>query len=269
MAPLRLELNRTKDLYNKERSARLASQQETAFLKERVGLLEKQNHDLDREAKTLPAMAESNEILRNDIAQLRQRYKEDKHAMQLQMRSLDLRSSEVEKVKSEVRTLAMKLLDVSTGSSRISSQNHHINQTVPPGQFDYRSSMDSVASVQSGLGNIYYDHEEDDADDNSTHGAKDKDLKTMPAAMDDDTFPDDECARHRQNLPKRRARKKREGAVRAIVDGARQDLIHHQLQWQERIQNQHGQRSCAQIKKSGGGYMFQNDEDDDEFGGKL
>ncbi len=76
--------------------ARLSAQQEASILKDQLSRLEKLNEDLEREVKTIPALAESNEILKADLAQLRQRYKEDKTSMQNQIRSMEVNSRDVE-----------------------------------------------------------------------------------------------------------------------------------------------------------------------------
>ncbi len=94
--PLRQELNRTKEMYSKERMARLSAQQEASILKDQLSRLEKLNEDLEREVKTIPALAESNEILKADLTQLRQRYKEDKTLMQSQIRSMEVNTRDVE-----------------------------------------------------------------------------------------------------------------------------------------------------------------------------
>jgi hypothetical protein len=75
IVPLRAELNRTKDQCNKERMGRLAAQQLVAQMKDQIAMLENANENLNREVKTIPALTESNEILKNDLSQLRKRYK--------------------------------------------------------------------------------------------------------------------------------------------------------------------------------------------------
>jgi chromosome segregation ATPase len=75
IVPLRAELNRTKDQCNKERMGRLAAQQLVAQMKDQIAMLENANENLSREVKTIPALTESNEILKNDLSQLRKRYK--------------------------------------------------------------------------------------------------------------------------------------------------------------------------------------------------
>jgi len=64
MVPLRQELNRSKDMYGKERMARLSAQQETSMLKDQLLRLEKINEDLEREVKTIPSLADSNELMK-------------------------------------------------------------------------------------------------------------------------------------------------------------------------------------------------------------
>ena len=51
MVPVHQELNRLKDLYNRERNARLSAQQETTMLKDQLLRLEKINEDMEREVK--------------------------------------------------------------------------------------------------------------------------------------------------------------------------------------------------------------------------
>ena len=74
MVPLRQELNRTKDSYSKERMARLSAQQETSMLKDQLLRLEKINEDLERDVKSIPALADSNELLKADLQRIRNRY---------------------------------------------------------------------------------------------------------------------------------------------------------------------------------------------------
>jgi len=74
MVPLRQELNRTKDTYSKERMARLSAQQETSMLKDQLLRLEKINEDLERDVKSIPALADSNELLKADLQRIRNRY---------------------------------------------------------------------------------------------------------------------------------------------------------------------------------------------------
>jgi len=115
IVPLRNELNRTKEQCNKERAGRLAAQQQIAQMKDQINMLENANENLDRDVKTIPALSESNEILKNDLSQLRRRYKEEKAQMQKHIKALEGQSRDVESIKGAVRDLSMKLLDVANG----------------------------------------------------------------------------------------------------------------------------------------------------------
>ena len=89
MVPLRQELNRTKEMYSKERMTRLAAQQEVSMLKDQLQRVEKINEDLEREVKSIPALSESNELLKQDLSRVRGRYKEERAALQAQARSVE------------------------------------------------------------------------------------------------------------------------------------------------------------------------------------
>lgn len=112
IVPLRAELNRTKDQCNKERTGRIGAQQQIAAMKDQIAMLENANENLDREVKTIPALTESNEILKNDLAQLRRRYKEEKAQMAKHIKGLEGQSRDVEAIRGCVRELSMKLLDL-------------------------------------------------------------------------------------------------------------------------------------------------------------
>ena len=106
--PLRQEVNRHKEMYSKERMSRLAAQQEVSALKEQLSRVEKLNEDLEREVKTIPAIAESNDILKGDLMQLRQRFKEEKTQMVSQLRALESSARDVEALRGDVKHLAMR-----------------------------------------------------------------------------------------------------------------------------------------------------------------
>lgn len=118
-------------MYAKERVARLALQQEASRLQSIVEQLQSANQDLEREYKTIPALHESNEILRNDLGQLRQRlvpaltipifyglnpvfsrYKEDKLQMGRKIKSLETKLIEAERTKHDMRQIATRLINV-------------------------------------------------------------------------------------------------------------------------------------------------------------
>jgi len=139
VVPIRAELNRVKDQCNKERMGRLAAQQQLAGMKDQIAMLEQANENLDREVKTIPALAESNEILKNDLAQLRRRFKEEKTQMSKHIKQLESQARDVDTVKNVVRDLSMKLLDIAnsgnngTGSNLSTSSNVSINLGMPAG----------------------------------------------------------------------------------------------------------------------------------------
>ncbi len=122
MVPLRQELNRTKDAYSKERMARLSAQQETSMLKDQLLRLEKINEDLERDVKTIPALADSNELLKGDLQRIRNRYKEEKASLTASNTALVETNRDLEASKAEIRALAVKLLDLASQSSQGSSK---------------------------------------------------------------------------------------------------------------------------------------------------
>ena len=113
--PVKNELARTKDVLSKERMAKVSVQQEAAMLKEHVQQLEKSNEDMERDLKTIPALRESNEILKADMAQLRQRHKSDRQSLQHTIKTLEAQKRELEGSRNEIRNLAFKLVELSGG----------------------------------------------------------------------------------------------------------------------------------------------------------
>lgn len=127
MVPMRQELNRTKEAYSKERMARLSAQQETAMLKEQIMRLEKINENLDRECKTIPPLIESNEMLKTDLSNVRKRFKEEKAGLLKQIKGAEASLKDVEAVKSEVRSLSLRLLDLaSNGTNNAGSSSSSV-----------------------------------------------------------------------------------------------------------------------------------------------
>ena len=137
MVPLRQELNRNKDMYAKERMARLSAQQETSMLKDQLLRLEKINEDLEREVKTIPALVDSNELLKTDLTRIRGRYKEEKTQLTTSNQMLSDQNRDLEASKAEIRQLAVRLLDLSSqsggggggggGQGQGQGQNQHHN----------------------------------------------------------------------------------------------------------------------------------------------
>jgi hypothetical protein len=117
MVPLRQELNRTKDALNKERMGRQQIQQELMMLREQCSRLEQQRESLERDTKTIPALTESNEILKSDLSQLRKRFKDEKIAMQKHIKQLEGQAREAEQIKAEVRQMAVRMMELSAGGS--------------------------------------------------------------------------------------------------------------------------------------------------------
>ena len=130
MVPLRQELNRSKEMCSKERQARIAAQQQITQMKEQITQLESLNQTLDRDVKSIPALTESNEILKNDLSSLRKRVKEEKGVMQRHIKQLEARARDAEAVRGSVRELSLKLLDVCNSNSNninISSSSSNNN----------------------------------------------------------------------------------------------------------------------------------------------
>lgn len=124
MVPLRQELNKTKDTYSKERMARLSAQQETSMLKDQLLRLEKINEDLERDVKSIPALADSNELLKADLTRIRNRYKEEKASLTNSNNALMESNRDLEAGKAEIRGLAVRLLDLASQSSKGASQRN-------------------------------------------------------------------------------------------------------------------------------------------------
>lgn len=141
MVPLRQELNRTKDALNKERMARQSMTQEIQMLKEQYARLEQAKNDLERENKSIPAINESNEILKNDLNSLRKRYKEEKSSMQKHIKMLEGQTRDVDSIKTEVRNLAMRLMEVSSGGV---PSNTQANMNVQQQQAQQQSQQANV-----------------------------------------------------------------------------------------------------------------------------
>lgn len=127
MVPLRQELNRSKEMCSKERQARIAAQHQITQMKEQILQLESLSQTLDRDVKSIPALTESNEILKNDLSSLRKRVKEEKGAMQRHIKQLEARARDAEAVRGSVRELSLKLLDVCNSSSNSIINNNTSN----------------------------------------------------------------------------------------------------------------------------------------------
>jgi hypothetical protein len=97
-------------------------------MKEQITQLESLNQTLDRDVKSIPALTESNEILKNDLSSLRKRVKEEKGVMQRHIKQLEARARDAEAVRGSVRELSLKLLDVCNSNNiNISSSSSNNN----------------------------------------------------------------------------------------------------------------------------------------------
>jgi hypothetical protein len=114
---LRQELNRAKDFLAKEKAARQTAQQEILNLREKVGRYEAMIENFERESKTIPVLQESNEILKSDLSSARRKFKEEKNQMVKHIRQLESQQSNSDFLKTEMRNMAMHLMDVANGTN--------------------------------------------------------------------------------------------------------------------------------------------------------
>jgi len=185
---LRQELTRTKDALNKERAARQQMQQELQTIKEQYGRLEVLRDNLDREVKAIPALTESNEILKNDLANVRKRFKEEKASLTKQIKFLEGQVKDTEGLKGEVRQLAVRLMEISGAQMAPSASSLPTNYGASSamGRFDPSASVMSLQSyrttntqhqqqpTQTHHTTSYTFDEDDDDDDNDNSHADDR-----------------------------------------------------------------------------------------------
>lgn len=129
---LRQELSRAKEAFGKERSAKHQLQAEVQQLREQMIKMQQTNESLDRDAKALPGLLESNEIMKNDLNLLRTRYKEEKQHLQGQIKSFQGQLGDVENLRNEMRSMGMRLVDIATNSHN--SAARFAQQAPPPMQ---------------------------------------------------------------------------------------------------------------------------------------
>ncbi len=197
MVPLRQELNRTKEILNKERQVRQQLQQENQMLKEQFLQYQKVNENLDREVKQIPALMESNEILKQDLDKVRKRFKEEKAMMQKHIKGLESGLVNIEVYKQEVRNLAIRLMEVTGGPGGMpqGGMPQPPQQQVPPPQVTQQSQFIAgnainMRNMQLSMsqpmypngGNVNDSYEEDDDDDGN--GGNDSDYDTGSYADD-------------------------------------------------------------------------------------
>lgn len=147
LASLKIELGKTKEICNKERTARLSAQKEVVDLKEQLAKLGKQYEDLTRESRTIDSVQESNSILQQEISALRQRYREEKASWGMQMRHMESQyNREMDVMKSDVRALAMRTLDVVGTQNYGSNMNMNMNMNLG----NNMNNMNSMSNMNMG-----------------------------------------------------------------------------------------------------------------------
>ena len=205
MVPLRQELNRTKDMLQKERTARQQLQQELAMVRDQFSQLQKINEQLDREVKTIPAISESNEILKSDLDKLRKRYKEEKAGMQKHIKHMELQSRDVDNIKNEVRNLAVRLMEISASGAQ-QQQTHQAPQQVQQMQQMQQMQMNAGMNYNIAAGNAinlrglntnstmntHYDYNSQEEDDDDEYTQEDSALVDNDSDIyDNNSFVDD------------------------------------------------------------------------------
>jgi hypothetical protein len=103
MVPVMQELTKVKDMYNKERMARLGAQQELGMLKDQIMRLEHLNSDLHTEVKQIPPLQGENDMLKGDLNKIRKSAAQDKSEYGKRVRAMESQAQNVENVKAEVR----------------------------------------------------------------------------------------------------------------------------------------------------------------------
>ncbi len=163
-------------------------QQELQTIKEQYGRLEVLRDNLDREVKAIPALTESNEILKNDLANVRKRFKEEKASLTKQIKFLEGQVKDTEGLKGEVRQLAVRLMEISGAQMAPSASSLPTNYGASSamGRFDPSASVMSLQSyrttntqhqqqpTQTHHTTSYTFDEDDDDDDNDNSHADDR-----------------------------------------------------------------------------------------------
>lgn len=190
-------------------------QQEIQQIREQYARLEVLRDNLDREVKTIPALNESNEILKNDLANVRKRFKEEKASLTKQIKHLESQIKDTDSLKNEIRQLAMRLMEVAgapiggvasianlpstygvSSSSRydpsasvMSVQSNAYRSSNPPQQQHHSSNYTSGHHLDE-------DDDEDNSrgDDNSYLGGNDGESE-----YDNASFIDDNASQHTVN----------------------------------------------------------------------
>ena len=147
----------------------------------------------------MPAINESNEILRNDLSELRRKQIKETQHVQKHLRSLEARLSEADMVRAKCRELATQLLDISNGTNQATSSFFHSNR-------NFRTETRDEVSDDNSVGTI---------------AEKDMILAVEQFAMDDTVGGN------------RRIGRRRDGggsSVRSVVEAAREQVHRHEYQ---------------------------------------
>lgn len=206
-------------------------QQELQQFKEQYARLEVLRDNLDREVKSIPALNESNEILKNDLANVRKRFKEEKASLQKHIKHLESRQSkEVESMKNEVRQLAMKLLEVS-GQAQSSGLPPTYSSTMNHGNTSRYDPQSSIANnyrnpVAAPVSNITYDEDDDDDNDDGSYLAGDNENESE---YDNNSFIDDSMSQASE-LPMPNVNSSLESNSHSHHAGMMQQMYHQQPQ---------------------------------------
>lgn len=193
---LRAELNRTKDNYQKEKMARQTVQTEISSLRDQLHKFEKSNEQYEREVKAISALQESNELLKNDLAHVRRKFREEKAQMTNYIKSLEAQHVSTDALRADVRGMAMRLLEVSNVNTSspllLSSQYNNSSTLQQQQQSQSRSSYNSNASYQSGSGQFYNekDDENDDIIGSSYEAAVEDDDLDINSYIGDESISD-------------------------------------------------------------------------------
>jgi hypothetical protein len=123
----------------------MAAQQDLVNYKDHVARLEKANHDLQYEVKNAAVHQETNELLKADLQKVRTQYQNDKQHMGARIQQLEaqLVAANTEGLKSEMRGMANRLMDLVNGHG--SSGANYNRNSIP---------MSGIASHYSGGGSI-------------------------------------------------------------------------------------------------------------------
>lgn len=121
-------------------------QQELVTYKDQCSRLEQINEELQGECKTIPTHIEACELLKNDLSKVRKQYQGEKKELVGKVRMLEKELSvrDMEGLKTGVRNLALRLLDIST-----SGTNNGGPSSIHSSQMSSSSSMKNYGNGSS------------------------------------------------------------------------------------------------------------------------